>query len=70
MDIIQALKNRRHELGITQEELADIADVGLRSLKAIETGNANPTLDTLNKIANVMGMEVKLEAISKFQNIK
>jgi y4mF family transcriptional regulator len=62
MDIVETLKQRRKELGITQEQLAEIADVGLRSLKAIECGKANPTLDTLSKLASVMGMEVKLVA--------
>jgi y4mF family transcriptional regulator len=60
MDIVETLKQRRKELGITQEQLAEIADVGLRSLKAIECGKANPTLDTLSKLADVLGMEVKL----------
>ena len=64
MDIVETLKQRRKELGITQEQLAEIADVGLRSLKAIECGKANPTLDTLSKLADVLGMEVKLVVIA------
>ncbi len=64
MDIVETLKQRRKELGITQEQLAEIADVGLRSLKAIECGKANPTLDTLSKLAAVLGMEVKLVVIA------
>lgn len=64
MDIVETLKQRRKELGITQEQLAEIADVGLRSLKAIECGKANPTLDTLSKLAVVLGMEVKLVVIA------
>ena len=68
MDIVETLKQRRKELGITQEQLAEIAEVGLRSLKAIECGKANPTLDTLSKLASVMGMEVKLVATTSMKN--
>lgn len=60
-DLIAALKTRREELGVTQDNLADLAGVGLRTLKEIESGKGNPTFDTLNKLAAVLGMELKLE---------
>ena len=59
--IIIAIKERREDLGITQEHLAEVANVGLRTLKAIESGKGNPTLDTLQKLADVLGLELKLE---------
>jgi y4mF family transcriptional regulator len=60
-DLVITLKDRRETLKITQEDLAELADVGLRTLKAIESGKGNPTLNTLNKLADVLGMELKLE---------
>lgn len=60
-DLIRALKERREILNITQDDLAALAGVGLRTLKAIESGKGNPTLGTLNKLAGVLGMELKLE---------
>lgn len=60
-DLIKILKNRREELGVTQDYLAELAGVGLRTLKEIESGKGNPTFDTLNKLAEVLGMELKLE---------
>lgn len=60
-DLIRALKERREILNITQDDLASLAGVGLRTLKAIESGKGNPTLGTLNKLAGVLGMELKLE---------
>ena len=60
-DLIKALKNRREELGVTQDYLAELAGVGLRTLKEIESGKGNPTFETLNKLAEVLGMELKLE---------
>lgn len=61
VDLIRTLKERREVLNVTQEHLAELAGVGLRTLKAIESGKGNPTLETLNKLANVLGMELKLE---------
>ncbi|MEY4204742.1 MAG: hypothetical protein RL013_2446 [Bacteroidota bacterium] len=60
-DIINMVKVRRDQLNISQETLAEIAGVGLRTLKQIERGKGNPTLSTLFKIADVLGMEFKLE---------
>ena len=60
-NIIKQLKDRREELQVTQETLADISDVGLRTLKQFESGKGNPTLETLTKLADVLGMEVHLQ---------
>ena len=60
-ELINILKDRREALKITQEHLAELSGVGLRTLKAIESGKGNPTLDTLNKLADVLGLELKLE---------
>lgn len=60
-ELIQAQKKRREVLGVTQEHLAELSGVGLRTLKALESGKSNPTFETLNKLAEVLGMELKLE---------
>jgi transcriptional regulator with XRE-family HTH domain len=59
-DVFTVLKNRREELGVTQEHLADLAGVGLRTLKKIESGKGNPTAATLGKLAEILGMELLL----------
>ena len=46
---------------VTQQTLAEIAGVGLRTLKQIETGKGNPQLQTLQNLADALGMELKLE---------
>ncbi|MBV5343690.1 helix-turn-helix transcriptional regulator [bacterium] len=61
MDITKTIKQRREELGITQEKLADIALVSLRTLKAIESGKSNPTINSISKIADILGLDLKLE---------
>ncbi len=60
-DLIKALKERREMLGVTQEHLAELAGVGLRTLKNLESSKGNPTFGTLNKLADVLGLELKLE---------
>ena len=59
--IIQTIKARRKMLRVTQETLAEISGVGLRTLKQLERGKGNPTLLTLHKIADVLGLEIRLE---------
>ena len=60
-ELIKTLKDRRVALKVTQEYLAELSGVGLRTLKAIESGKGNPTFETMNKLAEVLGMELKLE---------
>lgn len=60
LDLIKTIKDRRVALKVTQESLAELSGVGLRTLKQFESGKGNPTLSTLQKIADVLGMEVCL----------
>ncbi|TPE43461.1 helix-turn-helix transcriptional regulator [Pontibacter mangrovi] len=60
-ELCQIIKERRSMLRLTQEDLAALAGVGLRTLKALEAGKGNPSLDTLQKLADVLGLEVRLE---------
>ena len=59
-ELIKTVKERREALQVTQERLAELSDVGLRTLKQFESGKGNPTLSTLQKISDVLGMEVCL----------
>ncbi len=57
------LQSRRKARKIAQEQLADIAGISPRTLRDIEKGIANPELETLMKICNVLGMVIKIEVI-------
>ena len=65
-NLIGSIKERRKILNVTQETLAEISGVGLRTLKQLESGKGNPTLETLQKICDALGLEIKLE----IKNIK
>jgi transcriptional regulator with XRE-family HTH domain len=60
-ELIKTIKERREALQVTQETLAELSGVGLRTLKQFESGKGNPTLLTLHKISDVLGMEVCLK---------
>ena len=59
-DIIETLKKRRITLQVNQETLAMLSGVGLRTVKQFESGKGNPTLETIQKLADVLGLEMQL----------
>lgn len=59
-ELIKTIKDRREVLQVTQETVAGLSGVGLRTLKQFESGKGNPTLLTLQKIADVLGLELTL----------
>ncbi|TVP43341.1 MAG: XRE family transcriptional regulator [Mongoliibacter sp.] len=60
-ELVKTIKERREVLQVTQERLAELSGVGLRTLKQFESGKGNPTLSTLQKLSDVLGMEVCLK---------
>jgi transcriptional regulator with XRE-family HTH domain len=59
-DIINIIKARRESLQVTQEMLAMLSGIGLRTLKQFESGKGNPTLLTLQKVGDALGLEVTI----------
>ena len=58
----KTIKERRKALKITQPDLADLARISVNTLYKIERGEANPTIDILERILEVLGLDIKLEA--------
>lgn len=58
MDYGIIIKNRRKEIGITQEQLADVSGVSLSYLKMVESGKANPTISVLETLLDCLGFEL------------
>lgn len=56
MDI---MKQRRETLSLTQQDLAEMSQVGLATIKDIERGKGNPALNTVKKILDVLGIEIE-----------
>ena len=60
MNIGIVIKERRALLGISQQDLSDYSGVGISTVKDLERGVGNPSLQTLQKILDVVGMEMVL----------
>ncbi len=50
-----AVAEIRKSLGLTQEQLSTITGITKRQVLEIETGKANPTVETLERIAHLFG---------------
>lgn len=58
------LKARRLELGLTQQQLADRAEILLRQYQKIETGETHPERMTLkNAAALARALEIPIEKL-------
>lgn len=55
------LKQRREVLGMLQPDLAELAGISVRTIQLIEQGKGNPSLDTLTKLCNSLGLELAIK---------
>ncbi len=64
--ISSVIRKRRKLLKITQDDLADLAEISKRYLYTIEKGLANPSVETLLKMMDVLGLtfEIKIKQIN------
>ena len=60
-DIIQAMIDARKSSGLTQKQLAERTGIAQADISKLESGNANPSLKTLQRLAAGMGMKIKIE---------
>lgn len=65
MDIIKALVDSRNSLNLTQKELAERTGINQADISKIENGTRNPSLNLLKRLADGMGMVLKIEFIPK-----
>ena len=59
MDLQLTIRTRRKALKISQKDLAQMAEVGLATVKDIERGKSNPSLATITRLLEVLGLEIK-----------
>lgn len=58
MGLYEEMKSRRRILSLSQQDLAEMAGIGLSTIKDIERGKGNPSITTVSKILEVLGMEI------------
>lgn len=59
MELKDIMKQRRKTLALTQQDLAEMAQVGLATIKDIERGKGNPSLSTIKKLLDIIGCEIE-----------
>ena len=59
MELKDLMKERRKALSLTQRDLAEMAQVSVATVKDIERGEGNPSLSTIKRILDVIGIEIE-----------
>ena len=59
--VIQAIIDARQNSGLTQKELSERTGIAQGDISKLENGNANPSIRTLQRLAEGMGMMLKIE---------
>lgn len=59
--IMQAMIDARKSSGMTQKQLSEKTGIAQADISKLESGSANPSLRTLQRLAAVMGMRIKIE---------
>lgn len=58
------IKERRGVLRLTQQDLSDYTGLSVRIIKSVEAEDGNPSLSTLERIADVLGLEITMRVKS------
>ena len=65
MDVIRAMIDTRIAQNITQKELAKRTGINQADISKLENGTRNPSLKMLKRLAEGMGMALKIEFVPK-----
>jgi transcriptional regulator with XRE-family HTH domain len=55
------IQERRDYLNLTQKDVAEMAGITFKSISEIELGIRNPSVNTLNRILDVLGLELSVQ---------
>lgn len=63
--IIRAMLEGRESKDVTQKQLAEATGIAQADISRLENGTANPSLRTLKRLADGLGMRLRLEFVPK-----
>lgn len=63
--LIQAIIDARKSKRLTQKQLAEITGINQADISRIETGTSNPTINMIQRVADGLNMQLKLEFLPK-----
>ena len=65
MDVIRAIVDARTSQNLTQKELAERTGINQADIRKLENGTRNPSVNLLKRLAEGMGMTLKIEFVPK-----
>jgi ribosome-binding protein aMBF1 (putative translation factor) len=65
MDVIRAIVDARTSQNLTQKELAERTGINQADISKLENGTRNPSVNLLKRLAEGMGMTLKIEFVPK-----
>jgi len=61
LELGASIRRRRHELELTQGELADVSSVTLRFVSELERGKATAQFDGIRRVLAALGLDLFVE---------
>lgn len=65
MDVIRAIVDARTFQNLTQKELAERTGINQADISKLENGTRNPSVNLLKRLAEGMGMTLRIEFVPK-----
>ena len=65
MDVIRAIVEARTSQNLTQKELAERTGINQADISKLENGTRNPSVNLLKRLADGIGMMLKIEFVPK-----
>ena len=59
-EVAKQIVERRKEMNLRQEDLAEMSGVTSRTIYNIEEGKGNPSFKTLSKLCDILGLEISV----------
>ncbi|MFI4991605.1 MAG: helix-turn-helix transcriptional regulator [Solirubrobacterales bacterium] len=59
-DLVELVRARRKELGLTQEQLAGVVGVHRTFISFFESGRRNVSLDSALRVVQALGLDIEL----------
>ena len=65
LDVIKAIIEAKTSQNLTQKQLAERTGINQADISKLENGTRNPTINLLKRLADGMGMALKIEFVPK-----
>lgn len=64
------IRQRRELLGLLQPQLSNLSGISTRTIQLVEQGKGNPTLETMIKLIDPLGLRLELVLKEPAKNIE